>query len=286
LYQEPKAHLQDVMAAAGTLGMTHLVLRARAQLAFIDFFSGRLRSAQQTAQEIVDAAERHGGRSHHSLATAHHVLGGVDIFRGDLDAGLHRLIEAREAVHPVDEVNRFRIGFTSLVGLRAKGTVRAAREEFEHLHAQYQRWKAPPKWAEMMLLVTEAEQLALEGHIEPALELLDSVPEDEVHPVVRRHRQVFHAQLLLRSGKPAEARTALQPIIQSRERWLIDIRVHAVDALAAEALGRHEESLQALSRAVERAAVEEVREPFLVSGPQARPLLQELLSRVLRTKPR
>jgi LuxR family maltose regulon positive regulatory protein len=131
----------------------------------------------------------------------------------------------------------------------------------------------------MMLLVTEAEQLALEGHIEPALELLDSVPEDEVHPVVRRHRQVFHAQLLLRSGKPAEARTALQPIIQSRERWLIDIRAHVVDALAAEALGRHEDSLQALSRAVERAAVEEVREPFLVSGPQARPLLQELLSR-------
>jgi LuxR family maltose regulon positive regulatory protein len=78
---------------------------------------------------------------------------------------------------------------------------------------------------------------------------------------------------------PAEARTALQPIIASRERWLIDIRALVVDALAAEDLGRHEESLQALGRAVERAAFEEVREPFLVSGPQARPLLQELLNR-------
>jgi hypothetical protein len=37
-----------------------------------------------------------------------------------------------------------------------------------------------------------------------------------------------------------------------------------VDALAAEALGRHEESLQTLSRAVERAAVEEVREPSAI----------------------
>jgi LuxR family maltose regulon positive regulatory protein len=71
----------------------------------------------------------------------------------------------------------------------------------------------------------------------------------------------------------------LQPLVHSRERWLIDIRALVVDALAAEAMGRHEESLQALGRAVERAAVEEVREPFLVSGEQTRPLLQELLNR-------
>jgi LuxR family maltose regulon positive regulatory protein len=278
LYDEPREHLQEVVAAAGTLGMTHLVLRARAQLAFIDFFSGRLHSAQESARDVVDAAERRGWRSHHSLATAHQVLGGVDIFRGDLDAGLHRLVEARDIVHPVDEVNRFRIGFNTHVGLRAGGDVRAAREELEHLRAQCRRWKAPP-WAEMLLLVSEAEQLALEGHTERALELLDSVPEVAVHPVALRHSQVFHAQLLLRSGKAAEARAALQPIIQAPQGWLIDIRAIVVDALAAETLRRHEEALQTLSRAVEWAAVEEVREPFLVSGPQVRPLLQELLNR-------
>lgn len=279
LYQEPTEHLQDVIVAAGTLGMTDLVLRARAQLAFIDFFSGRLHSAQETAQEIVDATELRGWRSHHSLATAQHVLGGVDIFHGDLEAGLHRLVQARDFVHPVDEVNRFRIGFTSLIGLRATGAVRLARAEFERLQAQYQQWKAPPQWAEMMLIVTEAEQSALEGHTDKALELLDSMPEDVIHPVVRRHWQVFHAQLLLRSGKPAEARTVLRPIVQSRERWLIDIRGLVVDALAAKALGRGEEALHVLSQAVERASAEEIREPFLVSGRGVRPLLQELVNR-------
>lgn len=279
LYEEPKEHLQDVMAAAGTLGMTHLALRARAQVAFLDYFSGRLHSAQQTAREVVDAAERRGWRSHHSLATAQHALGGIDIFRGDLDAGLHRLVEAREIVDPVDQVNRFRIGFTTLIGLRAKGAVREAREGLEQLQAQYRRWKTPPKWAEILLIMTEAEQLALEGHTDPALELLDSVPEATVHPVVRRHSQVFHAQLLLHSGRPAEARAALQHIVNPPGGWLIDIRALVVDALAAEALGRHGESLQALDLAVEKAAVEGIREPFLVAGPLTRPLLQKLLER-------
>jgi LuxR family maltose regulon positive regulatory protein len=279
LYEEPKEHLQDVMAAAGTLGMTHLALRARAQVAFLDFFSGRLHRAQETAREVIDAAERRGWRSHHSLATAQHALGGVDIFRGDLDAGLHRLVEARVIVDPVDQVNRFRIGFTTLIGLRAKGAVREAREGLEQLQAQYRRWRTPPKWAEILLLITEAEQLALEGHNERALELLDSVPEATVHPVVGRHSQVFHAQLLLHSGKPAEARAALEHIIHPPGGWLIDVRALVVDALAAEALGRHDESLQALDLAVEKAAVEGIREPFLVSGQLARPLLQELLER-------
>lgn len=278
LYDEPREHLQEVIAAAGSLGIAQLVLRARAQLAFIDFFSGRLHSAQATAQEVLDAADRGGWQSHHSIATAHQVLGGVDIFHGDLDAGLHRLVEAREIVHPVDEVNRFRIGFNSHIGLRAKGSVAAARKELEHLQAQYRQWKTPPKWAEMLLLVSEAEQLALEGQTERALDLLDSVPEVEVHPVVRRHWQVFHAQLLLRSGRAAEARAVVQPILQARHRWLIDIRALVVDALAAEVLGRNEESLLSLERAVEMAAVEKVHEPFLVSG-QVRPLLQELLNR-------
>lgn len=278
-YDEPREHLWDAMVAAGSLGMTHLVLRARAQLAFIDFFSGRLHSARESAQDVVDAAAGRGWQGHHSLATAHHVLGGVDIFRGELDAGLDRLVEARDIVHPVDEMNRFRIGFTTHIGLRATGSVRAARKELEQLQAQYRRWKAPPKWAEMQLLISEAEQLALEGHTERALELLDSVPEVAVHPVVLRHWQVFRAQLLLRSGKATEAHATLQPIIKTQEGWLVDIRALVVDALAAEALGRHEESLRTLGRALEMGAVEGVREPFLVSGRQVRPLLQELVGR-------
>lgn len=279
LYDEPAEHLQDAVGAAGSVGMTDLVLRARAQLAFVEFFSGKLHSAQAAAQEIVDASARRGLRSHHSLASAHHVLGGVDIFRGDLDAGLHRLVEAREIVHPTDEVNRFRIGFTTHVGLRAKGGASAARDALGQLQAQFRRWKAPPKWAEMLLLVTEGEQLALEGHTERALELIESVPEVAVDPVVGLHWQVFHGQLLLRSGKPAEARAVLQHITHPGGAWLIGIRALVVDALAAEAMGRHEESLQALNRALERAGAEGIREPFLVSGKEIRPLLQELLTR-------
>lgn len=278
-YDEPRQHLNAAVAIAGTLGLTHLVLRARAQLAFVDFFSGKLDSAREAAREVVDAAEGRGWHSHHSLATAYHALGGVDVFRGDFEAGLETLTQAQHLVDEVDEVNRFRIGFTRHVGLRALGDVRDAREELERMQAQQRRWASPPPWAAALLAVAEGEQLALEGSLEQALTLVDVGPLDPADPVAGRHWQVFRSQLLLRSGRPAQARAVLEDLPPSDGAWLIDIRARVVDAVAAEVQGRHEDALHSLAAAVEQAAAEKVREPFLVSGPQVRPLLQELVDR-------
>lgn len=276
----PREHLHEVIAAAGTLGMPDLVLRARTQLAYLDLSSGRLHSAQATAREVIDAAEGRGWRSQHSLSTANHVLGGVDVLRADLGAGLRRLGEAREIVHPVDEVNMFRIGLVSHAALSAEGSVRTARDELDRLRAQSRRWQARPRWARVLLATTEAEQLALEGQPTAALAMAESAPEvGAVHPVVRRHWEVVHGQLLLGAGKPAEARTAVHAIIADGGASLMVIRALVVDALAAETLGLHEEALHSLDTAVGRAAAEDIREPFLVSGREVRPLLHDLLSR-------
>ena len=279
LYDEPRGHLSEAAAAASLLDMPRLALAAEAQLAFVDFVSGGLDDAWTTAERVVDAASRRGWRGSSSVATAHHVLGAVAVVRGDVDTGLRHLAEADGIRHPLDEVNQLRSGFATHVALRATGRVEEARQELERLRARARRRRTRKTWADPLLVIAEAEQLALEDHPDQALRLVDAVPGAGFPPVVHGEWAVVRALLLLRCGRPDEARAALEDVVRWKEDWPVGIRGLVVDALAADALGQHAESLQVLDHAVGTAARLRVREPFLVCGPEVQPLLQDLLDR-------
>jgi len=275
---ESLAHLTEAMAEAAALDLPDLVLRCRVQLASLDFVTGRVAPARVAVQECLDAAEARGWHSHHNLATAYLVRGGVALLQARTADALRDLTEARERVHPVDMVNAFRIEVMTQSTLRAAGLVAEAGVELEALRGRVARWRAPP-WVPMMLELSQAEQLVAEQRPDEALQLLESLTDLDADPVPGRRWRALRGRLLVRAGRPAEARAVLEPVLAVADRWPVDVLALVVDALACEGVGRHEEALATLARALHAAAPAHVVQPFLGSGREVRGLLEELLDR-------
>lgn len=278
-YDDPSAHLYEAMAEAALLDMPLLVLRCRSQLASLDLFSGFLERARHTALEIVTTAEARGWHSYHNLAGAELTLGGVEAFRANTEEALRHLAEARRCVHPVDLVNRFRIGFLAQLAHRTAENPLAARAELDFLHTLVERWPDAPEWARTMVTVAEAEQLVCEQHPEQARQLMESVPESPRGSVASQQWRGFYGRLLVDFQQPLEARAVVAPVIADAGEWPIGVVALVVDALAADSLGLRDEALDTLTSALVVTARERVFQPFVASGRQLRPLFQELLDR-------
>lgn len=277
LYDEPRQHLGDAMAEAVELGMPDLELRCRAQLSLLDFFTGRLEAAGAAATEVLDAVETRGWHSHHSLEAALVVLGGIDLVRGDVGAGLERLAAARSIVHPVDQVMKFRVELFHLAGLCSTGRAADARTQLAECAELVDPGRSPG-WMCVWLAIAQAEVLAAEGQHEAALEAVESVAaEAAAAPAATSHWRTFYARQLLRSGNASEARAVIAPVTTQERRWLVDVLAYVVDSVAAERLGMHAECMDALAAALTAASHERIVLPFLGSGPQVRRLLVEIL---------
>jgi LuxR family maltose regulon positive regulatory protein len=277
MYAESLEHLSAALSDAAVLRIQQLELRCRAQIAAVEFYSGRLEGAWTAARQVVDSAEAHGWQAHHSLATAFAALGGVELFRGDIGSALPHLAHADELSHPLDLVNRFRAKMLMHFAMLSAGRVVQAREQLEALRDLVEPLGAPG-WARTLLGVTEAQQLIAEGRRLDALEQLDSFKDDAAaQPAERLHWLVWRAEALLLSGRAAEARATLAPALPQNRGWLIHVLALVVDSLASDALGLRDEALEVLDQALREASVEQILFPFLRPGQQLPSLLKDLL---------
>lgn len=277
MFDEPRAHLAEAITEATSLAMPDLALHGRVQVAAMDLVVGELSRAGAVARAVIEATGP-GRRDRGAEAIAHLVLGGIAIFRGHVAEARRSLAEAHRLMPPADLVNRFRVGYLFQVGLRMAGRVTAAASELDRLQALLDDWEAPT-WVRMMMQVAQAEQQAAEGRPEEAMSRMDASAHEALSTVAAFHWRAFYAQLLLRAGRPQEARDVIEPVVTLGGGWPVHVLALVVDALAADRLDDRDAALAGLERALCAAAPHGVVQPFMVAGPEVRRLLGALLER-------
>lgn len=277
-YDAAADHLDEAVVEAATLQMPQLALRARAQLAALELATGRLDLVRVAAQDVIDDAASDGWHGDHGIVSAHLALGAVHLRQHDLDAALRSLSTARTLVRPADQVNRFRIGVLTTFALLQGGQLPVAERELEELRHQASHWMGP-SWVPLLLATVEASWLHATGQPEAALRRLEAISVHASEPHHNTIWRVYYAGLLLNTGRPAEARLLVEPIVAVGAGRLPDLAALVVDAVAAADLGLRDESMLSLAQAVRHSARGRVAEPFVAYASRLRPLLAGLLER-------
>lgn len=278
MYAESLEHLSAALADATSLGLAQLALRARAQMALVEFYSGHLDTAYAAAREVVVATEPHGSAAAHALAAALSALGAVEFIRGDLGNALEHLRRAEEVSHPLDVMSRFRTTALMHFALLTAGNVVAARREMQTLQSLAAQLETPA-WTQGMLSLAEAQQLVAESadvEVAPEGDLLE---EGAAQSASRLHSLAWRAEVLLRSGRPEEALASVARVLTLTPGWPIHVLALIVASLANDRLGAHDAALELLDRALGEASPERIVYPFLRGGSRLPVLLRELLDR-------
>jgi LuxR family transcriptional regulator, maltose regulon positive regulatory protein len=279
LFREAAGHLRECLSESDLLNLPYLGLASRAQFVRHDLYSGRLARGRRHALTVINLAEERGWGDYHNLISAYVGLGGIEILRDEPEAAQRYLAEADRVVRDVDLVNHFYIRYLTALALRATGKVTDAGSQVPRLESLARGWDTPPAWVPVMLRTAQAEQSACEGHPAEGLHLLESAPPPETGLSVTRPSPVLHAELLTRCGRPKDALTLLAPWEEGDRPRPVLVSALVAKALAADALGEHGAALDALDGALTAAGDEDLIWPFVVPGPQAGPLVAELIDR-------
>lgn len=272
-------HLHDALVEATPLGLDHLVLRARAQLAVVDLSTTKLDRAEIRSRSVLDPSTS-GGRSSGEAITRF-VLGGVQSLRGETVEGLRNLEVARSQIHPVDTANKFNLGVTIHAALVAADRVEDARAELDRLAGQAEEWGAPRRVRRALVLAT-AQQLVVEQRGEEALRLLatglaSAAPGPSPPPAPDIEAIVLRAQALLSVNRADEAAAVLEGIDATAATRVLQVRVLVTAAAVAAHRGRRDEALHSLGQALEAAREGPLVQPFLLVNAPVRPMLEALL---------
>lgn len=278
-YKPAKRHLRHTLNEAGVLDLPYLELSCRAQLVDFDAQSGQLSLGQEQGRRVLDAAKTRGWRSYHGLTAAHAGLAAIAILRDDLDSALRHLEEARRILRPVDRLNRIRLTFLTAAALCAAGRVREAAAEVELLGEQVGHASGLPDWVPVIAAIAQASEADCQGRPEEGLQRLRDVPVQDTEATAVRPYPVLRGELLIRCGRPSEAREVLAPWTEPDHRRPAHVGALVVDALAAEALDLHDAALAALDRALAAAAPERLIQPVVAPGADVRALLEALIER-------
>lgn len=279
---EAAEHLQEAVIEGATLAMPQLLVRARAQLAQLDLWNGRLDLARAAAEDVLAAEPEDGWHGNQGLAGAHLTLGWVHLKQSDLPAALVSLAAARKVVHPADRVHTFRIGVLTTSALLRRARVAgssgivAAERELDELRRQLEHWRAP-SWAPLTLAIVEAAVQRAAGRPDQALRHLERIAGDVSEPLQNALWRIQYAGLLLDTGRPSEARDLVAPIVAVRTGQVLAVEALVVDTVAAAALGQPDDAMAGLSEALRLSARGRVAEPFCEQAVRIRPLLVTLL---------
>jgi LuxR family maltose regulon positive regulatory protein len=278
-FDAAKRHLRHTLNEAVTLDLPYLELSCRAKLVDFDAQSGNLSLGQEQGEKVLDAAQTRGWRSYHGLTAAHAGLALIAILRDDLDSALRHIEEAHRILRPVDRLNRIRLTFLSAAMLCAAGKVGEAAAEVAVLSEHVGRAAGLPGWVPVMLAIAEASEAACQGRPEEGLERLESVPARDIEATAIRPYPVLRGELLIRCGRPREARDVVAPCTEGDNGRPARVGALVIDALAAEALGLHQAALSIVDRALAAAAPEGLIQPFVVPGIEVRSLVGALIER-------
>ncbi|MFF4255199.1 LuxR C-terminal-related transcriptional regulator [Streptomyces sp. NPDC001663] len=234
-------------------------------LALIDYLTGWPGRAEKKATAALTETERHSLPRPSGSGIERLVLAAVAVERNELGRA-QTLLDEVTALHspPQDPVTAAVRAIVTARLLLARGDTRAAVDAANPAVSA----AVTSPWAESHeALVASAAQLA-QGHPEEAAELLRAVPDDEPACAVEA------ARLHLATGRPDTAIDLLDGVhSESRSGPAVDVRAALVRAQVAEQAGDAGTASRLVAHALVDARREQLRRPFLETGPWIRPLL-------------
>ena len=260
---------QDLTAGVKSSSAIHLDpphITALGHLSLVAVMRGWPKVAFDLGQSAVEIAERCGWATETQAATAYLALALCEFEWDETDAAHEFLDRAAAAVNADQSVPvtvaihvaraRFRL---------AEGNPCAARSALDHArhwHANQER----PAFLARLLTVEEAEIDLATGHPERVRDRLGSLDHAGVSAGSRERARVRFARALLALGESRQAEVTVGPLLADEradrgpavEAWL-------VVAAAADRLREDARALDALSRALDLAAPEGRRRPFMTA---------------------
>ncbi|MGW9025868.1 LuxR C-terminal-related transcriptional regulator [Streptomyces sp. NPDC055722] len=238
------------------------------RLALIDFLRGWPSRAEAHAREAVAEAERSGLTPDARTGIAQLVLAAVAIDRDDLDVARAHLDHAASSTLPRDPLVSAGLALLRSRLLLARGHPQAALrllEDQEGLPALTE----PSPWVDDRTALTMAGAYLAEGRPQAAREVLEEDRAAGPESVVAAAR----ARLAAGDGEAAHDLLAALPAGHG-EGPAITVRTLLARAQIADALGDAAQAQQLVARALAAARPENLRRPFLESGPWLRRLVR------------
>ena len=274
---EAEGHLRSALtlAEAADEPVTHSSVLARGHLALLTAMRGRLHEAAEVAGQAVAEARRSGWDTEFQTASAYLTLAlvhqlqcrprelGVDF--GRVDVALRRRPD--RLVRTAQSLGRVR-AFIDTGGHAAAEQTLATTEE------DLATWR-PPEFVRRWTAIVRAELLLATGRPGQALSVLPSAARAAGgSPSVPEAALAGRALLL--SGHPERAVEQLTALLADRVVTGVQlVEVLLVLALANDRMRRDAATAEALARAVEVAAAQDVRRPFLAGGARLAQLLEQ-----------
>jgi LuxR family maltose regulon positive regulatory protein len=270
------AHLERGYATALDVDSDWTVLAAMAYLAVARAFRGEVVRALRHADDAITLAQRRGWTRSEPAGAAYCVQAAVAIQRGRHEEAAQLVDRAAEALHdtrdrPLRAVHALNRSYLLRDGgdpQAALGVLQAARDELGE-------WPLLGP-LDGQLLAQEALLRAAVGELEAGRALLERA-EDEAAASVAVANAI--ARLRLLEGDPDAARDVLaphladgdvpaaaMPISVRAETWLLD-------ALALDALAKHDDAARSLERSLDLAEPAGLRRLIVEHGSLVRPLL-------------
>ena len=276
---------------AGNVMLSVMVICQRAELLMRQ---GQLHEAAASYRKALALATDARGRR---LPIAGQALVGLgELLRewGDLDAAASHLLEGIALTEQWSDVGPFEAYIALARVRRAQGDVEGA-------------WRALQTAQELAVSfdVTELDDLTVamfqalfkvrQGELDPAQRWaedrglhqyihapLQEKAGDSYDLRLRKYELLVLARLLMAQGRPSEARALLQPLVpvaERRRRPGMLIEIHALQALASQALGDLDQAMAALERALALAEAEGYVRVFADEGAPMAALLREAAKR-------
>jgi LuxR family maltose regulon positive regulatory protein len=249
-------------------GTEYGVHDALAHLALLEVYEGRLRRADRYARESLAVAERAGLCPSRRVGAANAALAAAALLRSDLPAvreHLSRVIVAASYIHDPPTATavallRARIAIGRLDGRRALAAIEAARTNAT-------RWHGSTVVRDMIETAAAGAHLALGDHVSARV-CLDSVSDQP-------ERTLTLGMLHLMDGDREGARKALSTLPARGARTTILLHASLALGRIAFAEGDRSAAVEALGRALHYGRPEQMRLPFIETGPWARQLLRQ-----------
>ena len=250
-------------------------MNALGHLALIAVGRGKLRSAYERARAAADIAERRGWTAEAQVATAYLALALCHFEWDNLDEA-HVCLDLATVAHRADQEPTVAVGL-QIARARfhlAAGDVTAARTAITAARAPYSD-RPLPAFLHRLVAVEEADLDLATGHPDRVRDRFTGLDAGaDVGSTDRERVRLALAHLAL--GQPQQAAATVGPLLADEpgnpgpavEAWL-------VTALAADRLREDARALDALGVALQLAAPETRRRPFLIAEPR----LHELLTR-------
>ncbi len=273
----------EAISISQKAGNISFYLFAGLALAGIQTYQGRMREAEELCQKLLQIAEESGMSQTGNAASILSIQGGILCEKNDFDQGLPLLRKGLEIARLSRDV--IALQGVRLNMLRAWILKKEFAEAFRivrKIEKDAKDFNLPP-WMIHAVSAHKAQIWLESGKLNSAIQLIEErglSPQDKIASRVEPE-YIILARILIAQNKPEQADRLLQRLLinaQAGNRLITEIQIHLVRIPALLALGKHDDAMDELKKAITLAEPGSFINVFVSEGRPVETLLEKILS--------